>query len=70
MPDTWQVRAALAPLADGAVIEQAASALLSYRIIHQGASVSLSGGIVQRLRIGQHIREVCIVNGRKQFYLR
>jgi len=48
--------AALALLADGAVIEQTASAPLTYRIIHQGASVPLSGGISQRLRIGQHIR--------------
>ena len=62
--------ATLALLADGAVIEQTASAPLTYRILYQGASVPLSGGIVQRLRIGQHIREVCTVNGRKRFYLR
>lgn len=62
--------ATLALLADGAVIEQTASAPLTFRILYQGASVPLSGGIVQRLRIGQHIREVCAVNGRKRFYPR
>ena len=62
--------ATLALLADGAVIEQTASAPLTYRILYQGASVPLSGGIVQRLRIGQHIREVCTANGRKRFYPR
>ena len=62
--------ATLALLADGAVIEQTASAPLTFRILYQGASVPLSGGIVQRLRIGQHIREVCTVNGRKRFYPR
>ena len=60
----------LALLADGAVIEQTATAPLTFRIVYHGEAVPLSGGIVQRLRLGRHIREVCSVHGKKQFYRR
>ena len=67
MQDDHLFRATLALLADGAVIEQTASAPLTYRMLYQGESLPLSGGIVQRLRLGKHLREVCTVNGRKRF---
>lgn len=62
--------ATLTLLAYGAVIEQTATSPLTFRIVYQGESVPLSGGIVQRLKLGRHIREICTVHGKKQFYRR
>ena len=57
-------------LANGAYIEQSAAIPLTYRIVHQGDSVPLPGGIVQRLQISHKVRESnARVNGKKRLYL-
>ncbi|MBU2738692.1 hypothetical protein [Acidithiobacillus concretivorus] len=60
--------AALSLLSEGGYIEQVTANPLAFRLVFEGDSVPLSGGIVQRLQNGRHIREGSSLNGRKRFY--
>lgn len=60
--------AALALLSEGGFIEQVAANPLTFRLVYEDDYVPLSGGIVQRLQNGRHIREGSSLNGRKRFY--
>jgi len=62
--------ATLSLLADGAYIEQTATAPIAYRLIHERNAVAIPGSIVQRLQTSQKLRESAAqVNGRKRLYL-
>jgi hypothetical protein len=57
-------------LASDAHIEQTAAILLTYRIVCHGDSVTLTGGIVQRLQSSHKVSEPnARVNGKNRLYL-
>ena len=62
--------AALLLLEDGGYIEQIAETPITYRIVYQGDSAPVSGGIVRRLQTSQKVRESSSrINGKKRLYL-
>jgi len=62
-----QYLAALSLLAEGAIVEQASAAPITYRLKHAGQSVQLPGGVFQQLIAHQRIRQSCRLSGRLVF---